>query len=129
MRGNVPVPDWRQFGRGQDVSVDRDDIHVPVSEVRRQRVRIRETGDTYELMGVATGPAALIAVLDVSLRAGRRNRGMQLVGFRVDQKGRLVGEAWVPKAGLEREEFLAYVRRVAIECDLFEYYLTGKARE
>lgn len=52
--------------------------------------------------------------------------GMQLVGFRMDQKGRLVGEAWMPKVGLGREEFLLYVRRVASECDLFEYSVTGK---
>jgi len=37
---------------------------------------------------------------------------MQLVGFRLDQKGRLVGEAWVPKAGLSGDEFLLYVERV-----------------
>jgi hypothetical protein len=54
---------------------------------------------------------------------------MQLVGFRLDQKGRLVGEAWVPKAGLTRDEFLLYAKRVADECDLFEYHLTGKDRE
>lgn len=54
---------------------------------------------------------------------------MQLVGFRLDQKGRLVGEAWVPKAGLSRDEFLLYVKRVADECDLFEYHLTGNDRE
>jgi hypothetical protein len=41
----------------------------------------------------------------------------------------MVGEAWTPKAGLSRDEFLAYVRRVATECDLFEYHLTGKDRE
>lgn len=41
----------------------------------------------------------------------------------------IVGEAWVPKAGLAREDFLLYVRRVAAECDLFEYQLTGKDRE
>jgi hypothetical protein len=41
-----------------------------------------------------------------------------VLGFRLDQKGRLVGEAWVPKAGLSRDEFLLYVKRVADECDL-----------
>ena len=66
---------------------------------------------------------------DAALRAWKRNRSTQLVGFRVDRKGRLVGEAWVPKAGLERGEFLLYVVRVATECDLFEYHLTGKDRE
>ncbi|HEU5178897.1 MAG TPA: hypothetical protein VFU24_15710, partial [Burkholderiales bacterium] len=63
------------------------------------------------------------------LRAWRRNRSSQLVGFRVDQRGRLVGEAWVPKAGLSAQEFQVYVRRVAAECDRFEYLLTGAYSE
>jgi hypothetical protein len=96
---------------------------------RQHRIALRETADTYELTGTVARLAALSAVPDVPLRTWRRNRGMQLVGFRVDPKGRLVGEAWVPKAGLGRDEFLTYVRRVAAECDLFEYHLTGKDRE
>ena len=122
--------DWRQLCRGAEgVSVDGDGIDVIASTERRHRVGVRETANTYELTGVVARLAALSAVSDVPLRAWRRNRGMQLVGFRIDHKGRLVGEAWVPKAGLGREEFLTYVRRVAAECDLFEYHLTGKDRE
>jgi len=124
------VGDWRQLCRGAEgVSVDGDGIDVIASTERRHRVGVRETANTYELTGVVARLAALSAVSDVPLRAWRRNRGMQLVGFRIDHKGRLVGEAWVPKAGLGREEFLTYVRRVAAECDLFEYHLTGKDRE
>ena len=49
-----------------------------------------------------------------------------MIEFRVDRRGRLVGEAWVPKPGLDADEFLLYVRRVAEECDRFEYILTGR---
>jgi hypothetical protein len=124
------VTDWRQFCRAvESVSVDGNSVEVITPNERRHRVHVRETADTYELTAVVARPAALSAVPDVPLRAWRRNRGMQLVGFRTDHKGRLVGEAWVPKAGLGREEFLLYVRRLAAECDLFEYHLTGKDRE
>jgi hypothetical protein len=130
MKDEPPVPDWRQFCRGADgISVDGDSVTVTVHVERQHRIGIRETADTYELTGLVARLAALSAVPDVPLRAWRRNRGMQLVGFRVDHKGRLVGEAWAPKAGLRREEFLTYVRRVAAECDVFEYHLTGKDRE
>lgn len=123
------MTDWRQFCRGAEgMSVDGDSVKVITHGERQHRIAIRETGDTYELTGAVARLAALSAVPDVPLRAWRRNRGMQLVGFRVDRKGSLVGEAWVPKAGLGREEFLTYVRRVAGECDLFEYHLTGKDR-
>jgi len=96
---------------------------------RRQRVEIRETSDTYEFVSVVVRPSVLASVPDVPLTAWRRNRAMQTVGFRVDRKGRLVGEAWVPKAGLSRDEFLFSVRRCAAGCDLFEFHLTGKDNE
>ena len=122
--------DWRQLCRGLDeISVDGDGVQVVVADERRQHIAIRETAETFELTGIVARPAAINTVPDVSLRAWRRNRAMQLVGFRVDQKNRLVGEAWVPKAGLKRDEFLFYVKHVAAECDLFGYYLTGKGRD
>lgn len=43
-----------------------------------------------------------------------------------DRRGRLVGEAWVPKAGLTGHEFQLYVRHLAVEADRFEYRLTGR---
>jgi hypothetical protein len=108
------------------MTVEGDRIEVAIAEGRHQRIKVSETEDTYELSSIVAHPAAIASIADVSLRAWRRNRAMQLVGFRLDQKGRLVGEAWIPKAGLSRDEFLLYVRRVAAECDLFEYHLTGK---
>lgn len=130
MKDEPLVPDWRQFCRGAEgISVDSDGVTVITHGERQHRLGIHETADTYELTGLVARLAALSDIPDVPLRAWRRNRGTQLVGFRVDHKGRLVGEAWVPKAGLGREEFLTYLRRVAAECDLFEYHLTGKDRE
>ena len=95
---------------------------------RHQRISISETAETFELTSIVARAAAICDIPDVALRAWRRNQAMQLVGFRLDQKGRLLGEAWVPKAGLTRDEFLLCVKRVADECDLFEYHLTGKDR-
>lgn len=124
------MPDWRPFCQGAEgMSVDGDAIKVMSSGERQHRIGVRETDDSYQLIGMVARLTALSSVEDVPLRAWRRNRGMQLVGFRVDQKGRLVGQAWVPKPGLGRDEFLTYVRRIAAECDLFEYHLTGKDHE
>ena len=121
------MPDWKQFcGGAEHLSLDGESAVVVVSGERRQRIEIRETPDTYEFASVVVRPSVVESVPDVPLRAWRRNRAMQLVGFRVDRRGRLVGEGWVPKAGLSREEFLSSVRRCAAECDLFEFQLTGK---
>jgi hypothetical protein len=118
------------FCRGAErISIDGESAVLVMTGDRRQRVEIRQTPDTYEFMSVVVRPSVVASVPDVPLRAWRRNRAMQTVGFRVDRKGRLVGEAWVPKAGLSRDEFLLSVRRCAAECDLFEFHLTGKDSE
>ena len=124
------MSDWMAFCRGAErISIDGESAVLVMTGDRRQRVEIRETPDTYEFMSVVVRPSVVASVPDVPLRAWRRNRAMQSVGFRVDRKGRLVGEAWVPKAGLSRDEFLLSVRRCAAECDLFEFHLTGKDSE
>jgi hypothetical protein len=124
------VPEWQQFCRGAaTIAVDSENAVLVTNGDRRQRVEIRETSDTYEFMSIVARPSAISSVPDAPLRAWRRNRGLQLVGFRVDRKGRLVGEAWVPKAGLGRDEFLVSIARCAAECDLFEFHLTGKDSE
>jgi len=124
------VTDWQQLCRGTDgVSIDGDGVEVITGDKRHHRIGVRETLDAYELTGVVVRASTVRAIPDAPLRAWRRNRATHLVGFRIDRKGRLVGEAWVPKAGLKREEFLLYLRRVAAECDLFEFTLTGADRE
>ena len=59
-------------------------------------------------------------------RIWKRNRATQLVGFRIDDRSRLVAEAWVLKIGVTPEEFQLYVRTVAKESDRFEFLLTGR---
>ena len=124
------MSDWKQWCRGAEgLILDADCVDVIQADERKHRIVISETEDVYELTGVVARASALSELADVPLRAWRRNRTTQLVGFRVDQKGRLVAKAWIPKVGLVREEFLVYLRHVAAECDLFEYCLTGKDRE
>ena len=124
------VSDWREFcRRRRDITVEGDDVVVTFGNQRRHRLDVRESDEEYVLTGIVARQAIFTDVPDAALRAWKRNRSTQLVGFRVDRNGRLVGEAWVPKAGLDRDEFLLYVMRVATECDLFEYNLTGKDRE
>jgi hypothetical protein len=111
------------------MSVDGDSAVLVWTGDRRQRVEVRETGDTYEFMSIVAKPAVIESLADVPLRAWRRNRTLQFVGFRIDRRGRLVGEAWMPKSGLTRDEFILSVTRCAAECDLFEFHLTGRDTE
>ena len=122
--------DWKRWCRGQEnISLDGDCVVITFVGGRHQRVEVTDAGEAFELTGFVARQAALQSVPDAPLRAWERNRTTQLVGFRVDRRGRLVGEAWVPKPGLGADEFLHYARLVAMECDRFEFILTGKDYE
>ncbi|WP_441286821.1 YbjN domain-containing protein [Sorangium sp. KYC3313] len=121
--------EWTRLCKGAGFAIDGDEIEVRFADERHHRVRVDDEGDAFRVVGVVAQRAEVQRQENLALRAWRRNRSTQLVGFRLDDRGRLVGESWVPKAGLSGEEFAAYVRQVAAECDRFEYLLTGKDTE
>ena len=122
--------DWKKWCHGQaDLEVDGDFVSLSLARGRRQRVHVADRGDALEVAGVVARRAVVQTIPDIQLRAWERNRTIHLVGFRVDARGRLVGEAWIPRSGLSADEFLYQVRRVAEECDRFEYVLTGRDLE
>ncbi|MBK8232091.1 MAG: hypothetical protein IT349_10925 [Candidatus Eisenbacteria bacterium] len=126
------MPDWRDLCRGIPrlrLSDDGKTVEVPIARGRFQRIEIRETSETFELSGVIARRSVLRTIEDAALRIWRRNRTTALVGFRIDARDRLVGEAWLPKAGVTRVEFVWVLRHIASECDLLEFHLTGRDRE
>jgi hypothetical protein len=123
------VIEWREFCVGApDLIAGNAGVTVRFSN-RRQRIDVRTGDGVIELRGVVARRAVAVQIERVALVAWERNRAGSLVGFRVDDRGRLVGEAWVPTRGLTRDEFLFYLRTTAAACDLFEYQLTGKDLE
>lgn len=118
--------DWQRFCTGAGLTVDGDQVVVSLDDGRRHTVAISEHSDGYRLAAIVARPAVLSRVVDAPIRIGRRNRESHLVGFRIDRKGRLAAEAWVPKPGLTSEEFQLYLRSVAAEADRFEFVLTGR---
>lgn len=112
-----------------DLTVNEPHIEVAFKNERRHRVFVEDTDDSYQLTAVVARQRVVAQQTDLPLQAWLRNRATQLVGFRIDRRGRLVAEAWVPKAGLTAEEFQLYVRTVAAESDSFEYLLTGADAE
>lgn len=121
--------EWARLCRRKDLRVEGSDIYLEMSNQRRHRVTVEDTEDAYVISGIACGRAQALQLQHLPLMAWKRNRALQLVGFRIDKKQRLIGEAWVPKAGLTGEEFVLYVRAVAEECDRFEFMLTGADTE
>jgi len=122
--------DWRAWCRpARDIEVDRESPIVTLDSGRKQRVEVKLTAETYELESVVARVALVASVTEVEYRAWWRNRSSQMVGFGFDAKGRLVAEAWIPRAGVTGDELQACLRHVAAEADLFEYQLTGADRE
>jgi hypothetical protein len=122
--------EWHKFCEAApDVTPDEAGLTVQFSNGRTQRIDVRQGDGTIELRSVVARRAVAEQIEHVMLVAWEHNRASGLVGFRVDDRGRLVGECWVPTPGLTREEFLLYVRSVAVECDLFEFQLTGDDQE
>jgi hypothetical protein len=129
-KGWVRVTEWHKLCGGvSDVAPDDTGLTVLFGNGRQQRVEIRPGDEVIELRSVVARRAVAEQLESVALVAWERNRASSLVGFRVDDRGRLIGECWVPIHGLTRAEFLLYVRSVAAACDLFEFQLTGRDRE
>lgn len=121
--------DWAALCDARDFKRDGSDVVVGFSDGRNQRVSVAEDGDVYVLSSFVARRETVASISDLALQVWKRNRAVALVGFRIDQRERLVGEAWIPKVGLTAEEFQVYVRTVAAECDRLEYLLTGRDKE
>lgn len=122
----MPIADWRRLTRAAGLTLAADTIEVSFRD-RRQQVRVDETNPLLlRVWSVAARPAVLSHLDDPDLYAWRRNRLSDLVGFKIDARGRLIGEAWVPCEGLDAGEWHVYVHAVARACDRVEYLLTGR---
>ena len=105
--------EWRRLCRSRQFSVSVNDVLVDLHGGRRHRVTIDDMGDAYRLSGVVARAGMAEGVKGLPIRTWERNRGTELVGFRLDKRGRLIGESWVPKAGLSAAEFQLYLSTVA----------------
>jgi hypothetical protein len=119
--------DWKRKSREAKLSVDGDTIVIRFEDGRRQVVFVEEADtDSLRLWSVVARPAAVSELESPDLDAWRRNRYSELVGFSVDQRGRMIGETWVPAASLSADEWGYLVRNLARACDRYEYLLTGR---
>ncbi len=120
---------WHRLCRPEDMTVEGRGILINVGDDRSHRVLVHEMDDEFFLRAYVVRQAVVNSIPDLPLRIWQRNRTVSMVGFRIDKRGRLVGEAWVPKTGLTESEFQLYVRQLAVEADRFEYELTGRDSE
>jgi hypothetical protein len=118
--------DWNVFCRTKGFVVDGEAINVQLADARSHRIYVSNHKDEYLIFGLIARPSLVRKLDDPMFVTWMRNRNSELVSFRINHKECLIGEAWVPKAGLTSEEFQLYVRTVAVDCDRLESILTGK---
>lgn len=120
---------WVKFCGARDLVVEQPHVRITFSDDRSHRVTVDEEADEYRLRAFVVRQSIVASLPDLPLQIWIRNRAVSLVGFRIDRQGRLIGEAWVPKASITESEFQLYLRTLAVEADRFEYALTGRDSE
>jgi len=120
---------WRDYCKGKGIALRDGGVEVQFESGRRQQVTIEDGEDAIIMRSVAARAAIVRDIPDAPLTAWLRNRSSTLVGFRVDNRGRMVGEVAVPKVGLTVSEFQLVLRHLAAEVDRFEFQLSGLDQE
>ena len=118
--------DWRRFCQTVKYEVVDNTIRVKLAGERYHRVRVTEDGDNWRLEAAVSRRGVKLSPQELKLFAWRRNRAVDLVGFRIDKRQRVLGEAWIPITGTKAPEFRLVLDAVARECDLLEFTLTGR---
>lgn len=121
--------EWIRFSRARNFSVDGQNVDVVLGDGRSHRVTVEEQERSFCLSAIVVKRYLADQVTDLPILTWQRNRATSLVGFRIDSRGRVMAEAWIPKAGVSGEEFQFYLNTIALEADRFEYVLTGEDLE
>ena len=120
--------DWKKWSTAEDLRARDQIIEVTFSDGRNQKVYVEEGpgSDSFRLWSVAAPPSVVARFHDPDLYTWERNPGSDLVGFKIDRRGRLIGELHLPLPGLDKSEWQVCVRLLAQRCDRLEFLLTGR---
>jgi hypothetical protein len=119
--------EWRMLTRQAALKLTAGEIRVPCGRERTQRVRVDDSmGDVIRLWSVVVTRGGAQHLTNPSLEVWRINSYRELVGFKIAEHGRVIGECWVPMIGITKDEWKTYVVNLAKACDRLQYMWTGK---
>lgn len=120
--------DWQRLCEAPDMRWKGQQVIVLFANGRSHAVRVHDSADSYLVTAVVAGADVVLQWDGMHLEAWLRNRHSRLVGFRVDEDGRMLAHGWTPKDGLTADAFQTLLRAVAREADRYEFHLTGADR-
>jgi len=122
--------DWKSLTRAAELDLCGDAIEVRFADGRIQRLQVTDdAAGTIRVWTVGSRRAEIEEVKNPRLYAWLRNRLVDLVDFRIDREGRMIGEASIATPELTADEWALYIRTVASASDRLEYLLTGQDSE
>ncbi len=100
---------------------------------RSQKILLTRNGSWYEFTSKVLAYTQVTASYrrwrDLAYRAWRKNALKELVCFAFDHQDNLIGLVRQPAATMDPEELILAIETLAIECDRFEYVISGSDRE
>jgi len=125
---------WKTLCRESGFRYEENSIRIPCGEERFQLIRVEEADDGVIRLWSRVAlrsqlPEGRPELERPEVEAWLINRYRELVGFKVAERGTIIGEVWVPKLGVTAEEWSLYVHTLAKACDRLEYLWTGTDRE
>lgn len=118
--------EWQWMCKGRNFEVEDESVNVRFESGRTHSVQVKATEDGFEFQAIVARARMIEDPAKLQIQIWMCNRTAQLVGFRLDGRGRVVASGWVPKAGASAEEFQRVLHRVAAESDRLEFLLTGR---
>ena len=87
---------WKDLCRESGLKYKGDSIRVPCGKERFQEVRIDESGPNVIRLWSRVAARSQVSLEQPELEAWLINRYRELVGFKIAERGTIIGEAWVP---------------------------------
>src|SRR5512141_2603292 len=89
--------DWMRTCLPPDLDFDGDVIRVWFKNGRQHIVRKDEGQGETRIWSLIARPSIVREQEDLLMRIWMKNHAARLVSYRIDEKGRLIGEAWLPE--------------------------------
>lgn len=117
--------DWKLLTRESGFKVSADGaIRVPCGNERSQTVFVEPHEEAIRLCSNVVPRRH--APPQPELTTWKMNRYRELVSFKVVERGRIIGEVWLPDIGITVDEWRIAIRTLAMACDRLEYLWTGR---